>query len=73
MRIETILNAMLATADPFIFLSHSPARYLRAERQYRAFRDRIIRMDAEKDARIQEMQDIYTLERILNDSTTDAG
>lgn len=56
MKLETYLDAMLLTADADKFLSHSPSRYLRAVRQYHAFRDRILRMDGIKDQRIAELE-----------------
>ena len=58
MKIETYVNALcLSKGRPEV----------RRFRQFNKFYDRIIQMDAEKDARIKEMQDIYTLERILNE------
>ena len=53
MKIETILMALLKAKmlDKY-WLSDS----IKRDRQYRAFRDRILRMDAEKDARIAELE-----------------
>ena len=65
MRIETILDAMLLTADADKFLSHSPSRYLRAQRQYNAFRSRILRMFEEKDAEL-EGEALYADEYVRN-------
>ena len=58
MKIETYLNAMLSTADPDKYLSHSPSRYLRAQRQYHAFRNRIIKVNKEKDKTITELRQL---------------
>lgn len=58
MKIETILNAydkvhqtIIAEAGGWLFLSFE--HISKRKRQYRAFRDRILRMDAEKDAQIR--------------------
>ncbi len=48
MKIETILNAF-AWSERLIVLEKHPRR----SRQYRAFRARILRMDAEKDEMIR--------------------
>ena len=84
MNIETYLNALVKakTLDKY-WLSDA----IKRDRQYRAFRDRILmKFDAkemlvqlqhmkissqreriaELEAQIKEMNDIYTLERILN-------
>ena len=42
MRLETYLNAMQFANDRYV---HNPEMTIRRTRQYRAFRDRIIRMD----------------------------
>ena len=59
MKIETILNAYRDTYF-FLTLEHfkpkNTAMAKRWLRQYHAFRDRIIRMDAEKDAEIAELK-----------------
>ena len=51
MRIETILNAMVK-ADRKLNMLPDFAR-IKHIRQYRTFRDRILRIDAEKDAEIE--------------------
>lgn len=55
MKIETILNAMQFTNDRYAFGTKTKRR----ARQHRTFRDRIIRMDAEKDAEIKRLKDEY--------------
>ena len=56
MKLETYLNAMT-----YAFLrGTTPDNYLEAEKYYRqhyAFRGRILRMDAEKDAEITKLRD----------------
>ena len=60
--IPTILDAMVATACGN--MNWKQARRIRAKRQYRAFRARILRMDAEKDARIRQLEDkVFYLKR----------
>jgi hypothetical protein len=56
MKIETILNAMAKTRDDKSSY-HLPSlwKWTRRGRQYYAFRDRIIRMDEEKDKLIKEI------------------
>jgi len=55
MKIETILNAMGATYYSVSWPANlwddevSPDNILKSRRQYRAFRERILRVDAEKD------------------------
>jgi len=51
MKLETILDAMSgAQGDMYQWYAlKQTTRYNQRKRQYRAFRDRIIRMDAEKD------------------------
>ena len=55
---ETILNAMIMAIQTIIELeermvSDDKPEFRKATRQYRAFRDRILRMDAEKDEAIR--------------------
>ena len=71
MKLETILNAMLATSNSWPYLSHSPSRYLRAARQYRAFRDRIIRLDERNKMRIAELEAAIDRYRSLPDRPFD--
>jgi hypothetical protein len=52
MKIETILDAMIQAWDSSDILGKNEKR----DRQYDAFRNRIIRMDEEKDARIKELE-----------------
>ena len=58
MKIETYLNAMDEAWEDYY---HNQDE--RKFRQYRAFRDRILRMDAEKDICIEEL--LATIEEIL--------
>ena len=51
MKIETILNVLVMADRRRI--SPPPFTFPRAERQYRAFRDRIIRMNKDKDEEIE--------------------
>ena len=53
MKIETILNAM-----DEVWMDYYIHRIERRYRQFHAFRARILRMDAEKDARIRYMDGI---------------
>ena len=83
MKIETILNAMekarLGISEISTMVAHDVTiedqvrpKYGKRCRQYRAFRDRIIRMDREKDEEIDRCEmDIELLEAEL--VTTDAG
>ena len=56
MKIETILNAYAGSSWYLRDLEPGTCIYERTLRQYHAFRDRIIRMDKEKDARIVELE-----------------
>ena len=53
MKLETILNAM----ERARFKAAQIKGYKKHDRQYRAFRARILRLDAEKDATIKELDD----------------
>ena len=58
MRLETILNAYASSlhrADICAY-SFSPLKHAKYFRMSRAFRARILRMDAEKDVRIAELE-----------------
>ena len=46
MKLETILNAMERAYERIDWIAPQPPKF---ERQYRAFRARILRLDAEKD------------------------
>ena len=64
MKIETYLNAMekafYASSDTELALSPKHIKfYNKRVRQYRAFRTRILRMDAEKNARIAQIHEAY--------------
>ena len=52
MKIETYLDAMEHAYERIDWLAPQPPKF---ERQYRAFRTRILRMDAEKDAEIEAL------------------
>ena len=52
MRTETILNAMEKTISLISIMGDAGFKTIRF-RQYRTFRDRILRMDAEKDEAIR--------------------
>ena len=54
--IPTILNAMVATACGN--MNWKQARRIRAKRQYRAFRARILRMDERKDILLAQWENI---------------
>ena len=62
MKLETILNALAKTAhtqDAYYqdWTKRFPEGiYHRRKRQYRAFRERILRLDKNKDARIAELE-----------------
>ena len=62
MRIETILNAMnfaqARAINSDLDLAHLRDYHNRSERQYRTFRARILRMDAEKDEEIRFQQQL---------------
>jgi len=64
--IPTILDAMVATACGN--MNWKQARRIRAKRQYHAFRDRILRMDAEKEERIRYWINVHNdnLKMIIN-------
>jgi len=53
MKLETILDAMVATACGN--MNWKQARRIRAKRQYRAFRTRILRMDTFKTEMIETL------------------
>ena len=55
MKIETILMAM-EKANDWAWQYPPSKLHPHAERQYRAFRARILRMDAEKDAEIERLK-----------------
>jgi len=64
MRLEIILNAMARSSNMFYY--GYPKHHKKRSRQYRAFRDRILRMDAEKDAVIKMLREkIESLERAM--------
>ena len=63
MEIETILNAMVL-AHAHLHCNHSICSN-RGERQFLAFRARILKVDAEKDARIVELLKLQTKEALL--------
>ena len=71
MKIETIVDELLDSHYKLIHHWNEQGHYKRY-RQYHALRDRIIRMDAEKDEEIDRCEmDIELLEAEL--VTTDAG
>jgi len=45
MKLETYLNVMIAARDRSSWLSEMDPKWLKRNRQYRAFRDRILKMD----------------------------
>ena len=67
MKLKTILNAF-KTATLRAVLNDEPNKDVSIRyRQFHAFRDRILRMDAEKDARIVELLQLQTKEALLRD------
>ena len=57
MKIETILNAYDISYARYCYVPEfDESKFGRRMRQHRAFRARILRMDAEKDARIVELE-----------------
>ena len=71
MKIETILNAMVMADRRRIAPSYLKHLIRNSQRQYNAFRDRILRMDAEKDARIAELEAAIDRYRSLPDRPFD--
>ena len=62
MYLETYLNAMEKNHDQLVLVGPLHPRHLRALRQYRAFRDRILKMDERNKMRIAELEaDLYLL------------
>ena len=55
MKPETILNAMEKTHDNLVLVGPLHHKHLANLRQYHAFRSRLLRMFADKDARIQRI------------------
>ncbi len=66
MKIETIVNAMMRVNNNLILVGPLHKKHLANLRQYAAFRARILRIDAEKDA-VNEMlrNKIASLERAI--------
>lgn len=52
MKLETILNAMVMADRRRIVPSYLQGTFPNAQRQYHAFRDRILQMDADKEYKI---------------------
>jgi len=66
MELKTILDAMLMADRRRIAPAHIQRITPNVQRQYRAFRARILRMDAEKDARIVYLEErVDFLDRLL--------
>ena len=64
MNLETILNAMIYAVMERNLLPTHTIRWDKKQRQARAFRARILKMDAEKDKRIAE--DATTIDMVLD-------
>ena len=69
MKIETILNALVLTEKRMstAYAFEDMETLIRRNRQYRAFRARILRLDAEKDAEILELLQLQTKEALIRD------
>ena len=60
MKIETYLNAFSIAYARYLYIPEfDRTKHGRRMRQYRAFRTRILRMNAEKDARIIQLHKAY--------------
>lgn len=56
MKLETYLNAYDKAKEDYVYFSeYVPSIAIRRDRQVLAFRDRILRMDAEKDKLLKEI------------------